>query len=426
MMSCMTRYAIVFVSTLIMLGCKDTHQQKANRHMNKKSFEALVNTFENPEREKWQKPDEVLALLGNINGKTIMDIGAGTGYFSFKMASRGAQVIAADVDERFSDYIKAKQSEMGIENITTRKTEFSNPLLKPDEIDHAIIVNTYHHIDEREAYFKKVASGLKDEGSLMVVDFKKIDAPVGPPEALKVALDTVIKELKQAGFKHFKIDKEVLPYQYIIAAFEQEPNTITSKQAEMWNTRYSQEEYVYGTSPNVFLKSVLDTLSPGAILLPAEGEGRNAVYAASLGWQVDATDLSEVGKAKAEKLAAEKGVNITYTIADATQFQTDKRYDAIAFVFLHLPPDIRAAAFKQYIPLLKPNGKIIVEVFNKEQLQNTSGGPKSLPMLYTLKELKDIFGELDIIYAEDAVFELDEGAYHKGRASTSRIVVTNH
>ena len=199
-------------------------------------------------------------------------------------------------------------------------------------------------------------------------------------------------------------------------------NETKNKQAEMWDNRYDTEEYVYGIEPNQFLKSVLDSLEPGSILFPAEGEGRNAVYAAELGWDVDATDLSKVGKEKALKLAADRGVEINYEVADVTQFETDSEYDVIAFIFLHLPKDKMKEVLNAHAGFLKPGGKLVIEVFNPGQLQNSSGGPKNEELLYTLEELKEMLSEMNLEYAEEVVFELSEGPYHTGEASTCRVI----
>lgn len=107
---------------------------------------------------------------------------------------------------------------------------------------------------------------------------------------------------------------------------------------EFWNTRYAAPEFAYGVEPNLFFKTQIDALPVGKILLPSEGEGRNAVYAASLGWNVTAFDYSEEGQQKALELAEKHGVTIYYTIADASEFQTDEKFDVVALIFSHFPP----------------------------------------------------------------------------------------
>ncbi|MEM6631645.1 MAG: class I SAM-dependent methyltransferase [Bacteroidota bacterium] len=196
------------------------HGHDANAFMNQRSFEELVASFESPERESWQQPDSVIALLGDIQGKTIMDIGAGTGYFSFRMAEKGARVIAADVDERFQSYIQDQKSERKDSLVSLRLLPFDSPKLTPEEVDHVIIVNTYHHIHDRIAYFQKVLSGLKVKGSLMVVDYKKEDSPHGPPQKHRMTYEQIEAELKEAGFPSIQVDNETLAYQYILMAYK--------------------------------------------------------------------------------------------------------------------------------------------------------------------------------------------------------------
>ena len=136
----------------------------ANAHMNQQSFEQLTASFDSTERDAWQKPATVLAALGDLRGKTVMDIGAGTGYFSFRLAEAGAHVIAADVDERFQEFIERKRVERGLTpaQLELRRIPYDSPALKTGEADMVIIVDTYHHIESRPAYFAKVPSdGLK-------------------------------------------------------------------------------------------------------------------------------------------------------------------------------------------------------------------------------------------------------------------------
>jgi ubiquinone/menaquinone biosynthesis C-methylase UbiE len=134
------------------------------------------------------------------------------------MSARGAHVIAADVDERFLNYIEEKKIKIGDSLVTLRKTEYDDPLLEDEEVDHVIIVNTYHHIEDRISYFKKMTNGLKEDGLLMVVDYKKKETAHGPPEAHRMPLTTVIIELKKVGYYNFKIYEDMLEDQYIILA----------------------------------------------------------------------------------------------------------------------------------------------------------------------------------------------------------------
>ena len=149
----------------------------------------------------------------------------------------------------------------------------------------------------------------------------------------------------------------------------------------IWDDRYRQAEYVYGTEPNAFLAEFLQNKTPGTILFPAEGEGRNAVFAATLNWEVNAFDSSEVGKFKAMELANQRGVTIDYTIQDAldAQYQSES-IDMICFIFAHFPPFIRREIHKHAITWLKPGGIMLLEAFNPEQLQHQSGGPKEFTL----------------------------------------------
>ncbi|HAS41956.1 MAG TPA: SAM-dependent methyltransferase [Microscillaceae bacterium] len=196
---------------------KEDHNQ-ANKHMHKRSFEDLVKSFESEDRAKWQKPEEVLKKLGDLKGKTVMDIGSGTGYFSFKMAAQGAKVIAADVNDKFQGYIKQRKEKEKLtdEQLVARKVPYDSPNLEAEEADHVIIVDTYHHVENRVAYFKKVLAGLKRGGQLLVVDFKKEETPHGPPLKMRLTAEEVKKELTEAGFTNLVIDTELLPYQYIV------------------------------------------------------------------------------------------------------------------------------------------------------------------------------------------------------------------
>jgi len=190
----------------------------ANEYMHRSSTADLIERFESPERDAYQKPEKVLEYLGKLDGKKIMDIGAGSGYFSVKLAEKGAQVIAADVSDEFQAAIQKRIDDNQLENIELRKIPYDNPNLADNEVDMVLIVNTYHHIENRIDYFSKVKQGIKPDGELVVIDFFEKELPVGPPTNHKVALETVKNELDQAGYANLDVNVDLLPYQYIIKA----------------------------------------------------------------------------------------------------------------------------------------------------------------------------------------------------------------
>jgi ubiquinone/menaquinone biosynthesis C-methylase UbiE len=192
---------------------------------------------------------------------------------------------------------------------------------------------------------------------------------------------------------------------------------------EMWDQRYADEEYVYGTAPNEFFKQELDKLAPCKILLPAEGEGRNAVYAAENGWDVWAFDQSEEGMKKALRLASRRNVTIEYHVQDLETIECpDNYYDAIALVFVHTHQSKRQAIHRNLIRFLKPGGTLILIGYSKEQLQYCSGGPKEESLLFSLDEIKDDFSVLKIISLVKLETQMNEGNFHFGKASVIQFV----
>ena len=194
-------------------------------------------------------------------------------------------------------------------------------------------------------------------------------------------------------------------------------------QPKFWDDRYGRQEYIYGVSPNVFFKQFIDKEKPGKVLLPCDGEGRNAVYAASLGWQVDAFDFSLEGRKKALQLAELNKVDIVYSIAKASEYQPKERYyDLIALIFSHLPKDERDILFPNLIKALKPGGHLIAEIFSKDQLKYNSGGPKDPEMLMDPEDMEAYFGELETEMLAKKTILLRESKYHEGEGSVTRFI----
>lgn len=185
------------------------------------NFEGLVADYESKDRGIWQKPEMVISLLGDLEGKTVADIGAGTGYFTFRLVPRAKKVIGIDIDRRFIqflDSVKVRLPATYRDRFETRLAQLDDPLLRPAEADAVMIVNTYGYMGNRVQYLKTLINGIKPGGQLLIIDFKKNNLPVGPPDEFKVALGQVEKELITAGFNIGKMDKDALDYQYIVIA----------------------------------------------------------------------------------------------------------------------------------------------------------------------------------------------------------------
>jgi hypothetical protein len=197
---------------------------------------------------------------------------------------------------------------------------------------------------------------------------------------------------------------------------------------ERWNERYSKEEFAYGEQPNNYLKEQLGKLAPGSILFPAEGEGRNAVYAARVGWTVSAFDISVEGKNKALRLAEKNKVNIDYQVGELeTLNYKPEQFDAIALIYAHFPAHIKSLYHKALDKYLRKDGLVIFEAFSKRHIEYNSknekvGGPKEIAMLFSVEEVRSDFANYEIIELEEKEIELSEGLFHNGKGSVIRFV----
>ncbi len=194
-----------------------------------------------------------------------------------------------------------------------------------------------------------------------------------------------------------------------------------------WDERYNTDLFVYGKAPNDFFASEINRLDPGKILLPGEGEGRNAVYAASRGWIVDAFDQSRVGSEKAQRFAGEMGASIDYRVCDveAYPFQQD-HYDAVGLIYFHASPSLRKLLHGQVLHALKPGGVVILEAFHTTQLENSTGGPQSLEMLFNKELILDDFLGMETLALNELSIELNEGSFHRGEVNIIRYLGEKH
>jgi 2-polyprenyl-3-methyl-5-hydroxy-6-metoxy-1,4-benzoquinol methylase len=193
-----------------------THDHQT--HQVPRSPEQWVKALERPDRDGWQKPEQVVEALALKPGAAVADIGAGSGYFSVRFARavgpRGT-VYAADIDEGLIEYLRQRAQKEGLTNFKAVHGQPDDPLLPPASIDLVFICDVIHHIENRGAYYAKLASALRPGGRLAIVDFHKRELPVGPPPAMKIARDDLVGELDRSGFSLAQ-EFDFLPHQYFL------------------------------------------------------------------------------------------------------------------------------------------------------------------------------------------------------------------
>lgn len=196
----------------------------------------------------------------------------------------------------------------------------------------------------------------------------------------------------------------------------------------MWNDRYQNTEYAYGEDPNEYLKEQLQKLAPGTILFGAEGEGRNAIFAARSGWTVSAFDISVEGRKKALQLAEKNDVAIDYKVGYLPGLNyKNEEFDALSLIYAHFPPDIRSQYFHILDTCVKKGGTIIFEAFSRNhiayrQLNEKVGGPNQLEFLFSIDEIRTYFKDYEIVELVEKEVMLNEGLYHIGKGSVIRFL----
>ncbi|CAI8444675.1 MAG: Uncharacterised protein [Cryomorphaceae bacterium] len=193
-------------------------------------------------------------------------------------------------------------------------------------------------------------------------------------------------------------------------------DTMDNNPTKIWNDRYSKTAYAYGTDPNEFFKAELAKLEPAGVLLPAEGEGRNAVHALKEGWNVVAFDQSEAARDKALKLAAEHGQQLEYAVADAQEYLCPVMVDVLAPIYLHPPGASRMEIYIRLSRFVAPGGHLIFEAFSEKNIGMGSGGPQGRSMCFTVEAVQQLFSDFGQLEVWEEKITLNEGLYHNGEA----------
>ncbi|CAM4199987.1 class I SAM-dependent methyltransferase [Lacicoccus alkaliphilus] len=191
--------------------------------------------------------------------------------------------------------------------------------------------------------------------------------------------------------------------------------------ANPWDERFKEEGYIYGVEPNEWVRAVFNEEGNLKMALLAEGEGRNAVYLATLGHEITTFDYSREAIEKTKRLAASKGVEVTANLQDLTTWEALPRetYDVSVNVFGHVPKEGKAAMFSNMIDCVRPGGRIIFEFYSKRQLEFMTGGPPNPDMLYAVDEIKNYLGKfpVEIMNLEEVITERHEGRMHQGKSA---------
>lgn len=175
----------------------------------------FAKSFDDPKRDAWQLPDRVIAALQLKEGMTVADIGAGTGYFTMRLAKASPKVAvyAADIEPSMVDYLKTRAASEHLRNVVPVLASASGPNL-PTPVDVVLVVDTYHHLPSRAAYFRDLRKSLAPGGRIAIVDFRK-DAPEGPPVHFRFTPEQIEAEMAQAGFR-LDARHDFLPRQHFL------------------------------------------------------------------------------------------------------------------------------------------------------------------------------------------------------------------
>ncbi len=191
-----------------------------------------------------------------------------------------------------------------------------------------------------------------------------------------------------------------------------------------WDARYAEPGWAYGSEPNDFLREQAYRLpAAGRVLCLAEGQGRNAVHLASLGHRVTAVDLSPVGLARADALAASRGVPIRTVVADLADFPIEPlAWEGVVSIWVHVPPEVRVPLHRAVVAGLAPGGVLLLEAYTPRQLGRDTGGPSDPGRLMTLASLERELAGLEWELARELERDVVEGRYHSGRADVVQLV----
>ena len=207
---------IVILIALTLSSC--AHHRIESAHHGFSDIDQWVKVFEDPARDAWQKPDDIVKALDLKPGDSVADIGAGTGYFTRRFAvAVGPQgkALGLDVEPTMVGYMEGDARKRKLDHYEARLVRADNPGLPPESVDIVFFCDTYHHIENRVSYLINLSGALKPGGRIVIVDFHKRPLPIGPPPEHKLSEETVRDEFQRAGYRLIRAH-DFLPYQYFL------------------------------------------------------------------------------------------------------------------------------------------------------------------------------------------------------------------
>ncbi len=195
-----------------------TRRDMQEMHQLHQDSNAYIAMLEDPKRDEYQKPHEVITALGLKPSEVIADIGAGSGYFTFRIArhlGNAGRVYAVDISPEMIVHLNRRIRDLNVKNIVSVLAAPEDPLLADSSVDRFFICDTWHHIENHNHYLGLHKKMLKPGGEVVMIDFKKIETPVGPPVQMRIARDDLVKEMERNGFR-LETEHTFLPYQYFL------------------------------------------------------------------------------------------------------------------------------------------------------------------------------------------------------------------
>lgn len=355
--------------------------------------------LENPERDRWQRPDEVIRSLDLRPGIKIADIGAGTGYFAAKLARHESAplVYAVDVSPKMVEFLRDRAAKEELGRLRVVQGSETSPNL-PEAVDLALVVNTYHHIENRVEYFQNLAAFLRPQARVAIIDWKK-EAPMGPPAHHRFLPEQIQNEMGRAGYRLVE-QHDFLPQQCFLV-FTRLPDRQASAR-EIWNEAFSRPNPPLAGEPSAILVHAAKGVRPGKALDFGMGLGRNALWLASQGWEVTGIDISDVAVEKVRQAAAERQLRIEAVLADVREYDLGlEKWDLIVAANMH---NLTVENAPRLIAALKPGGLLVVEGFHADVTTSTNFRPTvGFPPGHPTNQLVRLFDSLRILRYEDTM-----------------------